>query len=181
MKTAIALVLVLASTAWAQEPPPPAGSSTSSEPLMSIGASGTVWLPSGDADDVADESLGLRGTFTYKFMPFLAGIGTFDFVFVNEKDSADITYYNINAGARVFKPGGRFEPYGEFLLGWHKLSGDLLDDSGVGFRIGGGVMYPMGRTVVNAGLNYSSVGIDVMGFNIDIDALILEIGVSMRI
>jgi hypothetical protein len=179
MKTAIAGVVVLASTAWAQEPPP-TGTATA-EPLITIGASGTVWLPSGDADDVSDESLGLRGSFTYRFMPWLAGIATFDYIFVNEKDDGDIGYYNINAGARAFKPGGRFQPYGELLLGWHKLSGDLLDDSGLGFRIGGGVMYPMGKLVANAGINYSSVSIDVMGFNVDIDALILEFGISMRI
>jgi hypothetical protein len=174
MKTAI-VVVALASSAWAQEPPAP------SESLMTVGASGTLWLPSGDADDVADTSLGLRGSFTYKVLPYLSAIATFDYIFVNEKDDADVTYYNINAGARVFKPGGKYQPYGELLLGWHKLDGDVLDDSGLGFRIGGGVMYPMGKLVANAGLNYSSVEIDVMGFDVDIEALILELGISIAL
>ena len=68
------------------------------------------------------------------------------------------------------------------MIGWHTLDGDQLDDSTLGFRIGGGIIYPMGGSLVaNAGLNYSSADFDIMGFSFDVDALIIELGLGVRL
>lgn len=154
------------------------------EPKMAAGASLTVWLPSGDADDFSDTSLGVRPHFTYRVMPWLAVLGTFDFVFVNEQDGVgDITYYSIGGGARFVLPRpGRFEPYGELVLGWHSIDGEGFEETDLGFRLGGGVLYPMSeRLLVNFAANYSTVSFD-SGFigDIDVDALILEVGLATR-
>jgi len=152
------------------------------EPKMAIGASATVWLPSGDADDFVNESLGARPFFTYRALSFLAVVATFDWIFVNEKDNVgSITYYAVSAGARFIKSRpGQVEPYGEFLLGWHHLDGQNVDDSNLGFRIGGGATYPLGKLVAQGGLSYSAVSIDSGFFDVDIDALVIEIGLAGR-
>lgn len=172
------VLATLAAPAAAQMVPPP----MIEEPKLTAGVSATAWIPQSDAEDLADTSIGVRPFVTYAFLPYLAGIATFDFVFVNEDGGDDITYYNINVGARLKKPRpGQLEPYGELLLGFHQFETDGFDDSGIGFRFGGGILYPLSnRLVVNLGLNYSSVSIDVDIFEIDVDAFIVEGGLGTR-
>lgn len=176
----VAIVVATYGTARAQVVPAP----MVAEPKMTAGVSATVWLPQGDADDFADTSIGLRPHFAYDAKPFLSVLGTFDYIFVSEKDGVgDLTYYNICVGARLKKPRpGQIEPYGELLLGWHKLEADGgIDDSGIGFRLGGGVLYPISATLIaNVALNYSAVSIDVGLGDADIDALIFEGGLGIR-
>jgi opacity protein-like surface antigen len=177
----VVLVIVLSSTvASAQVVPPP----MIEEPKMTVGGSLVVYVPQGDADDTSDTSLGLRGHFTYKFKPWLAAIGTFDYVFVNEDGDSDITYYNLSAGARANLPRpGQIEPYGELLLGYHALDAEGLDgESAIGFRFGGGVLYPVSQKLIaNVGLNYSTVSFDVGLVDVSVDALVLEIGIALKI
>ena len=177
----VLVVLVLSSTvASAQMVPPP----MVEESKMTVGGSLAVWVPQGDADDTSDTSLGIRGHFTYKFKPWIAGIGTFDYVFVNEDGDADITYYNLSAGARFIKPRpGQIEPYGEVLIGYHVLDAEGLDsENALGFRVGGGILYPVGQKLLaNFALNYSTVSFDVGLVDVDVDALILEVGLAVKI
>jgi opacity protein-like surface antigen len=176
----VVLVLVVSSSvALAQVVPPP----MIDEPKMTAGGSVVVYVPQGDADDTSDTSLGLRGHFTYKFKPWLAALGTFDYVFVNEDGDSDITYYNLSAGARFIKPRpGQIEPYGEVLLGYHVLDAEGLDsESAIGFRFGGGILYPVGQKLLaNLALNYSTVSFDVGLVDVDVDALILEVGIAAK-
>lgn len=177
----VVLVIVLSSTvARAQVVPPP----MIEEPKMTVGGSLGVYVPQGNADDTSDTSLGIRGHFTYKFKPFLAGIGTFDYVFVNEDGDSDITYYNLSFGARFIKPRpGQIEPYGEVLIGYHVLDAEGLDgESAIGFRLGGGILYPVGQKLLaNLALNYSTVSFDVGLVDVDVDALILEVGLAVKL
>ena len=162
----------------------PLAHADSAEPKLTAGASAVIWLPSGDADEFSNESLGIRPFITYRALPYLAIVGTFDYIFVNEKTGVDsITYYTVSAGARLIKSRpGQIEPYGELLLGWHHLSSNNLDDSNIGFRIGGGATYPLsGNLLLQGGLSYSAVSIDAGIVNdIDVDALALEIGLGGR-
>ena len=132
------------------------------------GGSLTVWVPQGDSDDTSDTSLGIRGHFTYKFKEWIAGIGTFDYVFVNEDGDTDITYYNISFGGRVIKSRpGQLEPYGELLIGYHVLDG--------------GILYPLSQSMqLVAGLAYSTVEFDFGLVNVDVDALVLEVGAAFK-
>ncbi|MDQ3335977.1 MAG: porin family protein [Myxococcota bacterium] len=182
MRFVLVLVVVALSygTASAQMVPPP----IIEEPKMTVGGSLVVYVPQGDADDTSDTSLGIRGHFTYKFRPFLAGIGTFDYVFVNEDGDAAITYYNISAGARFIKPRpGLIEPYGEVLLGYHAFDAEGIDtETALGFRIGGGILYPFSnKLLANLALNYSAASFDVGFADVDVNALILEVGVAIKI
>src|SRR5688572_19452203 len=140
MRSIWVIGLVVSSVAHAQEPAPPA------EPPITLGASLTVWLPQGDADDFSDTSLGVRPHFAYRLRPYVAIVATLDYVFVNENEGVDsITYYAISAGGRLIKSRpGQLEPFGELLIGWHKLDAEAIDDSAIGFRIGGGATYPVG-------------------------------------
>jgi hypothetical protein len=176
-RLALLLVLLGTATAHAQEP--------AAEPKLFVGGSATVWLPQGDADDTSDTSLGVRPVVGYWLRPFIAIIGAFDYIFVNEDANAsDATFYSISLGARMTTPKpAQLKPYGELLLGRYTLDADNLDDSqsDIGFRIGGGATYAMGDNVVfTAGLGYSSVSIDVAFGDIDIDALVLEVGLQGR-
>ena len=175
----LVMLVAMSSPAAAQMVPPP----MIEEPKMLIGVSGTVWVPQGDADDFADTSIGLRPHFSYRVKPFVAVLATFDYIFVNEIDSVDITYYSVNVGARFIKPRpGLVEPYGELVLGLHQFEADGFDDSGIGFRLGGGVLYPFGQKLVaNLGINYSSVSIDAGLGDVDVNALIFEIGVGFKL
>lgn len=176
----LGVLALLPVTAFAQMVPPPMGE----EPKMTIGGSATLWLPQDDAEDTSDESLGLRAHFTYKFKDWLAGIGTFDYVFVNEETDGDATYYNLNAGARFIKSRpGQIEPYGEVLLGYYVLDAEGADsESEIGFRIGGGILYPFSQTLLaNAGLNYSTVSFDFGLADFDVAAIILELGIAVKI
>lgn len=178
------LVLVMlawsAVTASAQVVPPP----MIEEPKMTLGASGTIWVPQGDADDTSDTSLGLRAHFTYRVNEWIAPIGTLDLVFVNEDGDADVSYYSLSAGARVIKARpGQLEPYGEALLGYHVLDVEGADsESEIGFRIGGGILYPVGQKMLaNVALNYSAVSFDFGLADVDVNALIFEVGIAMRL
>ena len=181
MRFVLALVTLLSFTVASAQPVPPA---MVEESKMTAGGSVNIWVPQDDADDTSDTSLGIRGHFTYKFRPFLAAIGTFDYVFVNEDGDGDITYYNLSAGARFIKPRpGQIEPYGELLIGYHVLDAEGLDsESALGFRLGGGILYPVGdKLVANFALNYSTVSFDVGLVDVDVDALILEIGLAVKL
>jgi len=175
----LVMLVAMSSSAAAQMVPPP----MIEEPKMLIGASGTVWVPQGDSDNFADTSIGLRPHFSYRVRPFVAVLATVDYIFVNETDSIDITYYNVGVGARLIMPRpGLIEPYGELLLGWHKLDAEGFDDSGIGFRIGAGILYPFGQKLVaNLGINYSSVSIDAGLGDVDVDALIFDLGIGFKL
>lgn len=154
------------------------------QPKTTVGGSLVVYVPQGDADDTSDTSLGIRGHFTYQLRPFLSGIGTFDYVFVNEDGDAAITYYNISAGARFIKPRpGLIEPYGEVLLGYHAFDAEGIDtETALGFRLGGGIRYPFSNTLLASfALNYSAASFDVGFVDIDVNALIFEVGVAIEI
>lgn len=175
----VVVLLAISATASAQVVPPP----MIEEPKMTAGASATIWVPQGDSDDTSDTSLGIRGHFTYKFKEWIAGIGTFDYVFVNEDGDTDITYYNISFGARVIKSRpGQLEPYGELLIGYHVLDGEGIDsESALGFRLGGGILYPLSQSMqLVAGLAYSTVEFDFGLVNVDVDALVLEVGAAFK-
>ena len=183
MKTALVMVAVLAGSAWAQPVPPPVVEE-SAEPPMMIGASGAIWSPSGDADQVAETSIGVRPWFTYRVKPIVALVASFDYVFVSEKDNvADVTYYNINFGGRfLVGRSGNLQPYGEFMLGYHKIDTEGLDDSTLGFRFGGGIVYSINdKMAATASINYSNASFDVEGFSVDVEAFILEAGLGMRL
>ena len=152
-------------------------------PKYEVGGSLNIWLPQGDADDVAGTSLGVRPQFTYWIRPWIGIAASFDWVFVDaDADVGDVTYYSISAGARItMSRPARIRPYGELMLGRYTLEADGLDDSELGFRLGGGATYALGTSLgLNAGLGYSTVSMDTGFFDIDIDALILEVGVSGR-
>jgi len=174
----VVVVAVLLSRVAAADEAPPAA-----EPKMAFGAAAAVWLPSGDVDEFVDTSLGVRGTFAFHYRPFLAIIASGDFVFANEKENvSDITYYTFGAGARLIKSGRALEPYGEFLIGWHHIDGEGTDDSGIGFRLGGGAMYSLSPNLIaNAGLSYSAVSIDVGIVDVDVDALVFDVGIAYRL
>ena len=183
MKTTLVMVAVLAGNAWAQ-PVPPQMVEESAEPPMMLGASGAVWSPSGDADNIAETSIGIRPWFVYRVKPIVALVASFDYILVNEKDGvADVTYFNINLGGRfLVGRSGNVQPYGEFLLGYHKFDTEGLDDSTLGFRFGGGIVYSLGdKMAATVGLNYSNASFDVDGFSVDVEAFILELGIGMRL
>jgi hypothetical protein len=173
----VVVLLLVSSHAFAQDAPP-------TDPKMTIGASATIWIPQSDADDTSDVSFGVRPHFSYRVLPFLAIVSSFDFVFVNEEDGVDdVTYYTIAAGARIMKMRpGSVSPYGEFLLGWHKIDTEGLDESDIGFRLGGGVLYGLGdNLLLNASLGYSAVSMDAGFVDFDVEAFILEVGVGWQL
>jgi hypothetical protein len=181
MKLAIGLVLLLGlgvAPAMAEIEPPRL------EPKLEVGGAMTVWFPSGDVDETVDASLGVRPHLAYWPKPMIAIAGSFDFVFVNEQEGVDdVTYYAVSVGPRVTIPRPmKVKPYGELMLGWHHLDGEGVDESGIGFRLGGGVSMALGSALaVNAGVGYSSVSFDgPFGINIDVDALVLDVGAVGR-
>jgi len=175
----VLVVLGISATASAQVVPPP----MIEEPKMTAGASATIWVPQGDSGDNSDTSLGLRGHFTYKFKEWIAGIGTFDYVFVNEDSDVDITYYNISVGGRIIKPRpGQIEPYGELLIGYHVLDIEGADsENTIGFRLGGGILYPMSQKIqLVAGIAYSTASFDFGLVDVDVDAFVFEVGAAFK-
>lgn len=179
MRTLVVAALLVSSTAAAQVVP----GQMVEEPKMMAGGGLTLWIPQGDADDTSDPSLGIRGTFLYKVKPWIGVVGSIDYVFVSEDDSVatDITYYSLSVGARVVMPRpGQLEPYGEFLLGYHVLDIEDVDsENDIGFRLGGGVLYPVSnKLIANVGIDYSAVEFDFGGLDVSVDAFVLEAGIN---
>lgn len=178
MRTLLVAALLVSSTASAQVVP----GAMVEEPKMMAGGALTLWIPQGDADDTSDPSLGIRGNFLYKAQPWVAVIGSLDYVFVNEDDGVgDLTYWSLSAGARFIKPRpGQIEPYGEVLLGYHTLDVEDADsESALGFRLGGGILYPFSnKLVLDFSLAYSTVEFDFGIADVDVDAFVFQGGVN---
>lgn len=174
---AMAVVMAGSSAARAEEAQPQA--------RITAGGSLTVWLPQDDADDLSDPSLGVRPQFTFWALPQVGISASFDWVFVNEEEgSDDATYYVISVGGRATMARPlKIKPYGELMLGWHKLETTGIDESDLGFRIGGGALFELGsNAVATAGIGYSTVSIDtgLFGVEVDIEALVFEFGAGGR-
>src|SRR5436190_973636 len=121
----LVLVLAAAHRVAAAQPVPPTFTGKTYDPTMTIGLSGQIWIPQGDADDFADTSIGFRPHFAYSLKPWVAGVAAIDYTLVNEKGDGDVTYYSFSAGARFIVPRlDQIEPYGELLVGWHKFETD---------------------------------------------------------
>jgi hypothetical protein len=181
MRIVMAVLALLASSA------PVAAQEAAATHKMSAGATVVGVFPQGDADETADTSLAVRPQFVYWFHPMVGLVASFDWVFVSEKDgAADTIYYDLSAGVRVTsRSGARARPFGEFQLGRHTVAVDDADyeESGIGFRMGGGGTYELGDALQGiAEVTYSSVSIDGFGGfgSVDIDAFALEVGVLAR-
>jgi opacity protein-like surface antigen len=180
MRNGIVVAVLAGSTTLAHAEPAPG---STGEPQFQPGVSLTIWFPQADADDFSDESLGIRPNFAFWIRPFVAVVATFDYVFVNEKDRVgDTTYYAISVGGRLTTPRpSQVKPYGEFLIGRHKLEGGGADDANLGFRIGGGASLALRSNIVaTAGLAFSSVSFDAGFFDVDVDAIVVDLGISGR-
>jgi hypothetical protein len=169
-----------AGVAYAQE-------AASAEPKIHVGAAATVWLPQSDADDVAETSIGIRPQVTYWVTSLFGIVASFDWVFVSEKEDSgedSVTYYAISLGGRITLPRpAKIKPFGELLLGRHTLSAETsdIDESGIGFRLGGGALFELGRNIgAIAEISYSSVEIDVGIVDLNLEAFVLEAGVAGR-
>lgn len=177
----VIVIVGLPSAAWAEP-------SRAAEPTIAVQLGPTIWFPAGDIDEAANTSFGVRPTVFYRVHPAVAVVGTFDWIFVDEKSNSsagdgEITYFAISAGVRLRRrlPSG-LEPYGELLLGYHKLEADVVDDGSMGVRLGGGVMYPVASALlVSAGLAVSYVSIDT-GFVVDVEvtAVVIDLGLGAR-
>ncbi len=178
LPTALFLLLSLSPAGvHAQEPP--------AHKKMAAGASVGVYFPQGDADETAETSPGVRAQFVYWVHPMVGIVGSFDWVFVAEKDgAADTTYYDVSAGARVTMRGqAKLKPFGELLIGRHTLSVDdaNFDESDIGFRLGGGGTYELGDSLQGfAQISYSTVDIDAGFGSLDIEAFVIEAGALVR-
>lgn len=152
------------------------------EPRLAVGGSLGIWIPTSDADDFADVSLGVRPQVTYWIRPFIGVTGAFDFVFVNEDSGVgDVTYYAISAGARATLPRGQIRPYGELLLGVHFIDTNGFDDNEFGLRLGGGATYTLSSGLIaNAGISYSTTSFDIGFGSITVAAFVLDLGIAAR-
>ncbi len=145
-----------------------------------------MWLPMDDADDYADASLGVRLHGAYWIVPAFAIGGAIDWVAVNEEaEGADLTYYAIGITGLVTTPNpARVKPFGEIGIGRYTLDSDEADDSEseIGFRLGGGASLEMAPNLALLGeVAYSTADFDFGLVSIDVAALILEVGVAVRL
>lgn len=155
---------------------------------VTVAAAGIVAMPQADADDTTETSLGVGASLVYWINYNIGVVGSFDYVFANEKEDVvgedvDIHFYSINLGARVTtKNREGLQPFGEVSLGRHTVGYDApgSDDtqSDIGFRIGGGVTYRTGSGFALLGqLTYSTAEIE----NADIDGFLIDLGVAWDI
>ena len=145
-----------------------------------------MWMPMDDADDYADASLGLRLHGAYWVVPAFAIGGAIDFVAVNEEEEVtDLTYYGFGITGLVTMPGpARVKPFGELSIARYTIDSDDFDDSesDIGFRLGGGATLEMSPNLALIGeIAYSTVDFDIGFGSIDVAALILEVGVALRL
>jgi hypothetical protein len=177
IEVTMAMVMAASSAARAEDAQP--------QPRITVGGSMTVWLPQDDADDLSDPSIGVRPQLTFWVLPQVGISASFDWVFVNEEDgSDDTTYYVVSVGGRATMARPlRVKPYGELMLGWHKLETTNVDESDLGFRLGGGALIELGsNAIATAGIGYSTVTIDtgLFGIEVDIEAFVFELGAGGR-
>jgi hypothetical protein len=152
---------------------------------MLAAGSAMIVLPQADADDMADTSLGVRGSFVYWAHRNVGVVGSFEYVFVNEEeipfyDEVDLTFYSINVGARfTTTKRTKLQPFGEVLVGRHTSVFDSSigddTDSDLGFRLGAGAVYRFQDGLALVGqVSYTSAEID----EADIAGMMLEVGVA---
>jgi hypothetical protein len=151
-----------------------------------LGGRAGMWMPMDDADDYADNSLGLRLHGAYWVAPMFAIGGAFEWVVVNEAaDTADLTYYGFGIDGLITTPNPtRVKPFGELEIGRYTVDSDDFDDSesDIGFRVGGGATMQMSPGMVLMGdIAYSTVDFDFGLFSIDTAAVILEVGLAARL
>jgi hypothetical protein len=152
---------------------------------MQAGGAAMVVLPQGDAEDMSDTSLGIRGTFVYWAHKNVGAVGSFEYIFVNEKDNligdeVSLTFYSINVGARfTTSQRTKLQPFGEVMIGRHTSIADTpfgdTNDSDIGFRLGGGVLYRFQPGLAMTGqISYTTAEIEES----DIAGIMLEVGVA---
>lgn len=174
------LVAILAAPAAA---PRTAAAQPVERPMLAS-AHAMLVLPQADADDYIETSLGARVAFGYSIRPWVAILGSVEYVLVNEAsdtvpDDTSIHYWAIDLGARFTLPRPRVQPFGELLLGRHTAGYDSPttddSDSELGIRLGAGLQAPLTPDLrLIAQLAYTSAEIE----NADLEAITLEAGAA---
>lgn len=163
-----------AGVAWAEPP----GETRRFEAGANLG----VWMPQDDADDNADESLGIRARMVYWITPMIGVGGSVDYVFVNEDpDGDDVDFYGIGVSGVITTPRpARIKPFGELELKRYTLDPPTLDsESDFGFHLGGGARMALSPGMVLVGeASYSTVELDFGFVNFEASAFILEVGIA---
>jgi hypothetical protein len=148
---------------------------------VTAGAEVLVVLPQGDADDLIEESLGVRASVAVALHPMVAVVAAFDYVFGNAKESpfledVEFSTYSLSAGARGQLPVGRAIPFVEVLIGRYTASFDSdfgeASDCDLGYRAGAGVRVPFGRVELLSTVEYAHTEIE------DTDLSAFELGVG---
>jgi hypothetical protein len=152
---------------------------------VELGGNLGLWSPMDDADDYADASPGLRLHGHYWITPMVAVGGAFDWVFVNEDgDQGDVTYYGFGVSGLLTTPHpAKVKPFGELGIERYTLDAEGVDaESDIGFRLAGGATVELSPGLALIGdLAYSTVNIDYGLVSVDVAALILEAGLSVRL
>jgi hypothetical protein len=175
----LVLVAILAPAAGAQPAATPPAAAAAAR--VTAGAEVLVVLPQGDADDLIEESLGVRASVAVALHRMVAVVAAFDYVFGNAKESpfledVEFSTYSLSIGARGQLPVGRAIPFAEVLIGRYTASFDSdfgeASDSDLGYRAGAGVRVPFGGVELLATVEYAHTEIE------DTDLSALELGVG---
>ncbi len=166
--SALALTATVAHAEEAGSPatPPPAPKK------IQLSAGLFYGMPQGDFKetqgmDIVGNSPGLLLGGGYEVIPHLSVLGMIRYFKVaSEIDGVDLSSWDINVGARYAYPVSPvLSVYGEGFIERASYSldagGASSDSSGIGFAVGGGVLYALKPNVsLGGGLGYSSVELD---------------------
>lgn len=167
----LALALALPAIAFAQEPtqPPPAAEAPKK---IQLGAGLFYGMPQGDFKEVAGMDLvgnspGLVLSGGYQVIPKLSVMAVVHYFSVaSEVDGVELSMWDIGLGARYAHPMSPVlsvygEGYAQRVSYSQDLGGASSDASGIGFAVGGGVLYTYKPNVsFGGGLTYSAADLE---------------------
>lgn len=151
----------------------PSATKTAPEKKIQLGAGLLYGMPQGDFKkaggmDLVGASPGLVLTGGYQVIPKLSVLATVRYFAVkSEVDGVDLSSWDFDIGARYAHPVTPVvSAYGEAYVQRASYSldaggGATSDASGIGFAVGGGVLYALKPNVsLGGGLSYSSTELD---------------------